>query len=343
MRIPFLAMLVFFASASFNYAAPPSPQITDESNVDLRGFGLSFQAPAGWVRAPELSYSQLARFGLTKDGKLIGLLEADTVPNQGRTAKEVAAKIAADQGGTVLDKPSAKSEPAGTVEIQVGSNQQFTCGRVAVFPLRDNFVVIGINTNDPGSLSAAFMTVLASVALAPPKPAVDDLSLRKRPIPLFGSPVLLSLPEPFRPDTVKDAAAQIFLGAHDWPSGHDEASLQGQMIPNKNHAKLLDITNGMASRLRTQLKLESPISFTRVTDNPEAYISTPFSTTGTDIQRVVQMRLDADRIAVLIFRSTAPTPQVRDRYMAMAQEIARAARVSSAYDQGRKSVENLTP
>ena len=317
-------------------AAGPTPSTIDESSVDLRSFGLAFHAPDGWLREPEMSFSQLARFAKLADGKLSGLMEVQAAPSKGRSAKAVAATLASNLGGSVADKRTIGSEPAGTVEISLPHLRDFAVARAAVVPVHEQFVIVQMGANSQADLEAAFKTVMGTMAAKPPTPAADDLGVdRKRSVALFDSSVLVPFPEPFRPDKVKDPAKQMFLGVHDWASGHDDASVQVQLLPNPAHKAVKEVADGMADRLSA--KMGVAITFTKVNDDPEAYISNPFPPTGKDVQRVVQVRIDDDRIAVLIFRSTAADPNVRTKYMDAAEQIAKAARTSAAYEAARRA------
>lgn len=322
-------------------AAAPMPTTAsvaaNELSVDLRSIGLSFRGPAGWQRAPELNYSQLARLSRTEGMKLTGLIELQVIPGKGAKPAEMGATVAGQVGGQVAAKPTVTQAPPGTIEIVTKAAGDLPFSRAALFSVRDSFVLVQVATAKSEALPPAFKAVLASVALKAPVAPSEDLTLRKRPLGLFDTAILFSLPEPFRPDSVKDEGNQMFFGVRNWVTGKEEASLQVQVVPNANRAPLGDVAKIMAARITEQENLNPAMTYAKANGKPEAWVSNPFPPTGTAVQRVVLIRMDDDRIATLIFRSAAPDPKTRALYMAMAGQVAESARVSAAYLEGRKA------
>ena len=339
--LPIFQVICFACLATIRVARgdvqPPS-----ESTVRLPGFGLTFTAPAGWTRAPELNYSQLARFSEIKDAKLAGLLEVDTSPAKGRSAKDVAAKLAADFGGEIVSETPAGGAGKPTIQLRLAPTKQFAAYLAAVMPLRDQMVIFSLGESNPGDAQAALKGILASVAVSDPKPAASVLNLDKRPIALFDSAVLITLPEPFRPDKVANPRVESFFGARDWASGRDEASIQIQVMANPTKAPISQRLKGLAQSLTAKFKLQTPMQFSESNPRVPTYTSTVFSTKEGVSMRLVLATLDPSHYALLIFRATAPDAASRDKYMAMALEIARTARVSKDYQQGRQSVPSPT-
>lgn len=320
-------------------------QAAGDHNADLRSFGLSLRVPAGWLRMSETSYGQLALFARAEGTKLLGSAEVLVLPNtKGKAVAEVAATVAGQLRGKVSEKPIDGAAPANAVEITVGAIGSFPAARAVVFPVHDEFVVLDVATTTPDAAAAAFKAILGTVAISPREPAADDLSLRRRGVGLFESAVLLSLPEPFRPNTVKDPAHDLFFGARDWASGRDEASVLVHLTPNPNRGPLGQIAKTSGAIFADRMKLPQPVVFTKTNDNPETYLSAPFGEGDKGTERAAYVRLDDDRFATIAFHVSAKAPPAtRDRYLAMAVKVAESARVSTEYQEGRRAVTGNVP
>jgi hypothetical protein len=329
-----LFIFAFFASRTFADPTPPSP--ADPSHVKLPGFGISFAAPDGWDRRPEVYYSQLARFSLIKDKKILGLLVVETAA-EGRSAKDVASQLAAGGGGDVVAGHPLGGTGGQTIEVKLAPTADFPSMIAGVMPVRDQVGVFTVGQQDANAALTALRAVIASVVVSKQTPASDDLTLRKRPIPLFNSAVLILLPEPFRPDKVKKPEAEAFFGARDWPSGRDEASIHMQVVANPRRADIGIIGAAMAKSLTAKFKPSEPITMSKVNDKPLAYVSTTFAAKAGEAERIMYMVLDDSRFAVLIFRTTASDDAAREKYMAMVEQIGKTARFSSAYQEGVRS------
>ena len=323
-----------FVVALLSVVSPSAAQSppAGESKLSLPGFGMTFTAPTGWIRAPESHYSQLARFGRVTNGNVAGLLEVDAAPAKGGSAQEFAARLAKDRNGEVVAAPAGANGRA--VEVKLAATQRFPAVVAAVMTVRDQVVVFSVGEANADAAWAALRSSVSSVAWSDPKPASEDLALRRRPVSLFGSPLLILLPEPFRPDKVDQPATQAFFGARDWPSGRDEASVEVHAVPNPTKAAVADIAGAAAASLPVELKLKDPVAFEKANDVPPVYVSTMYSTTRNEAQRIVYTTLDDTRLAVLVFRTTAPDPAVRERYMTMAVEVASSVRVSPDHKAG---------
>jgi hypothetical protein len=331
------AVLFCVVISSLSFAGDIPAWAMDEAHVKLPGFGISFSAPDGWHRSPEVTYSQLARFALVKDRKVVGFLEVDAAPGAGLSAKEVADKLAKDRGGEVVAGNAAGATRKGAVEVQLAPSNDFPAILAAVMPVREQIVVFTVGDVDAHTAQSILHAVLATMIVSNPKPASEDLELRKRPIPLFDSAVLILLPEPFRPDKVKKPEAEAFYGARDWSSGRDEASIHMQVTANPRRVDLGAVAETTAKALTTKLKPADPITVEKLNDNPPTYVSKAFAMKANEEERIVYMAMDASRFAVIIFRTTAPDSSVRDKYMALVEEVARTAKVSATYQPATRS------
>jgi hypothetical protein len=332
----FLIAVSYVASASAADAAPAA-----DSRLSLPGFGMTFSAPQGWVRAPESNYSQLARFARVADGNVAGLLEVAVAPAKGASAAEFAATMAKEMHGEVVTPSAGGGSPAAgasspAVEVNLAATQRFPAMVAAVMTVRDQVVVFSVGEAGDDAARSVLRSAASSVAWSAPKPASDDLALRRRPIALFGSPLLILLPEPFRPSRVDQPATQAFFGARDWPSGRDEASVEVQAVAN-NGATVADVARAAAAELPLKLGLKEQVAFEKANDTPPVYVSTAFSPAPGEAQRIVYAALDDKRLAVLVFRTTAPDAAVRERYMTMAVEVATSMRASSDQQAGGSS------
>jgi hypothetical protein len=317
-----------------------TPASHEPLEVNLSGFGIRFRGPDGWLRSKESALGQLALFIRLTDGKPGGLVEVETVPANGHTAKTLADQIAAGQGGKVVGETAG---PGGVraVEIQGPGTQEYAAVmRVAVFPVRDQLIVLSAGAPDAATATTLQRGVLATVAVSDPKPASDDLTLRRQPVSLFGTGVLISLPEAYRPERPKDPMGEMFFGARDWPTGREDSFVLVRRAANPNRAELADVVVASGKALGEKLGLPEPLTLTRVNDNPVAYLSDPFSARKDETQRVLNVDLGGD-FAVLVFQARGPDPKVRDRYMEMAERVARATRVSREYEDGRRIGEAL--
>ena len=291
--------------------------------VTLPHFGIAFEVPSNWSRLPEVNYSQLARFAQTRENKVIGLIEIDVSPAKGRTPGDLANKLAADRNGEVIGERKIAAGVA--TEIRLAPSGGMGGFVVAILPVRDQFVLISCGAADEATALTMLRTLAASVNLSDPKPADEQLSLRKMSEALFKSPLRLSLPEPYRADKVKHAETEAFYGVRNWVNSRDEASLQMQVIPNPNHIELKDLVDTAQEQLQKKLNLADPLTFEAVRQSPTVYLSSVFATKEGEAQRIAYLALDDDRFLTLIFRTTAADPAARDRYSAAADSICHSA------------------
>lgn len=300
-----------------------SAATAQESILKIPGFGVAFEPPTAWVRKPEMAFSQLARFVRLEGDELRGILEVDIAPLRGRTIGDIATKLATDRSGAVLGR---RQVDAGTaLEVRLAPAGPFAASVVGVLQVHDQAVVISCGEVDEATALAAMRGVLASLKPSDPQPASVDLSLRALDIPLFDSNVRLRLPEAFRPTKVQKPDNEFFWGARNWSNGKDEASVQGQLIPNPHHAPLDAMIAVAGPQLRERLKLDAPLTFEKVQEDPEVQLSSVFATTPTESQRFAYVAVSQEKTALLVFRSTAD-PDARRRYMEMAMEVCKGIR-----------------
>lgn len=333
-------------SAFLLLGASPAPQTPatrpGRQAVDLPSFGVRFAVPSEYQRSPELGFSQLARFSLNDARQLCGLIEFDLVPAQ--PAAQAAQKLAANRGGKVL--PTAAkwgSLPVSVVEIPAPAGLK-AC-RAYIVTGKKSQVIVSAATMDAASLKAIETTLAGSFAFTDAVPASDDLTLRKRAIALFGSGYLISLPEPFRPDT-EENKDRLFFGIRDWTTGQDEVTLQVVLIPNPQQRPLDQVTADIGVNLTQRLGLAKPLVFKPAGASPVVWVCEGFSVKQgekTTFQRIALFEFGEGRLAQLVLGTTAANAKSRQAYLEMFDRVATSIRFSKAYTEGAAAVKQGEP
>lgn len=309
---------------------------TDDSRIDLPSFGVRFALPRGWIRSRELHFGQLSRHLKVEDRKLLGMLEVEYVIAKGRSVKDVATGIAADRDGRVTTESKG---PGGCrmVAVELPASKPFKALSALVIDHGNQMIVIYAGDADAIATSATIKSIVNTLALTEPISAVNDLELRRRPIPLLDSDVLVVLPEPFRiVETDRKTGEQTF-GVRDLPSGHDEASMNIRVVPNASHVAPDKLAAAMAGVVASKFGVKRP-DFVRVKEKPPTYISATYAEGEGASGRIVLIETQAGKLCALFLRTTATSAKVRDAYCAALEKVARSARISKEYGEGRRSM-----
>lgn len=301
-------------------------QTTVPSRVELKGYGLSFDIPAGWTRVAEQGYSHLARLAMLQGEKAVGIMEIETLPSHGKTIGDLAIQLAARGGAKVIGE--RKVDACNTLEFRAPATGEMKAAGVTIFPLRDQFVMIRIGGPDDATVLESMRAVTTSMAFSEPQSA--DLDTQPRPFSarLFGSPLRLALPEAFRPAGQEIPNKRIVFAARNWANGRDEASVHIQAIPNPDGASLKDVLDAALPSIVMKQRTRDPIPYQKVSEKPEIYLTSMLTLEDGGVQRYAYVALEENRFATMIFGSNAADPAARERYMQMAENTCKAMRLA---------------
>ena len=320
------ALLVFGVSLD----AETSTTQPGQQVIDLPSFGVRFTVPAEYQRSPELRPTQLARFALVQGRQLQGLIEMELVESQ--TRMETAQKLATERGGKVLPT-SVKWGAAALSVVEIPAPAGLKACRAYVVTGKKSQVVVFAATMDAASLQSVETSLAGSFTFSDPVPATQDLKLRKRPISLFGSGYLISLPEPFRPNEQTDKNQMSFI----IPDG--AANLQVVLAPNPRHDDLKQASAQIGALYAKQLGLPKPVAFTPNGNSPAVWVSEAFVAKINDQEIRFRMALfdfGGDRLAELVL--VTGTNRQSEAFLEMFDRVAASVRFSKDYAQGAASV-----
>lgn len=308
--------------------------------VKLPSYGITVRTPAGWTRMLEPNIETAIYWARVNDAQkqLEGLMRIEIQPAQG-TLQESAKAIASRAGLTISPKPvrlgaAPAVELTGSVPTDGKAEVYLALGRLAVRG-KHSYGLYYFSPRGAKVNQAAFEQVAASVVLSDPVAPSTAITARERPFPLLKSGMVFSPQDPFRQTEATDVG-QTFT-AYNFVAGLAEATITVAHGP-KNVNTMDEFKEAMVNIANTGLGITGALTWTDVSSAPAVAYSNAVTMPRPGDGKPTPVRfinvLNDGHSLLFITDWDLGDKEAAKRYAAVAGDLARTIRISTAYFEG---------